>query len=237
MRYRTLLVVILTVGVALVGWADDVTTTSRVFHLRYATVDDASRAVQPLLSDHGSLTVQPSKARITVQDTQEVVERVAEVLADLDRSPQNYRIEVALLLGTNESLEAGVRTPVNRRVEKMFPFAAYRTIGSTVFVGEMGSLASADLGEGYQLSFLPTIFKAADDFAFGMKGGNTRFQLQTLHLVRITENEDGSRDPVDVLRTTVLISPRQEAYIGAGASEESSTGLVLILRAGSLGEQ
>jgi hypothetical protein len=237
MRCRTLLVVILTVGVALVSWAEDVKTTSRVFYLRHATVNDASQAVQPLLSDHGSLTVQPSKARITVQDTPEVVEQVAEVLADLDRSPQSYRIEVALLLGTDEMLDAGVRTPVNRRVEKMFPFTAYRTIGSTVFEGKMGSLASADLGEGYQLSFLPTVFKAAEDYPFGIRGGSMRIQLHTLHLVKITEDEDGSRDAVDVLRSTVLISPRQEAYIGAGASEESSTGLVLILRAGSLGEQ
>jgi hypothetical protein len=237
MRYRTLLVAIMSVGLALVGWAEDVKTTSRVFHLRHATVNDASQAVQPLLSEHGSLTVQPSKARITVQDSPEVVAQVAEVLADLDRSPDNYTIEVVLLLGTNDSLDAELRTTVNSRVEKMFPFAGYRTIASTVFEGEMGSQAAADLGEGYRLSFLPTIFNPAEDFPFGVRGGNTRIQLQALQLVRITEGRDGSRTEVDVLRTTVRISPQQEAYIGAGASEESSTGLVLILRAGSLGEQ
>jgi hypothetical protein len=234
-RTVSVVVVMLAVGLSVIGWADERQTTSRAFQLRYVSISDATQAVQPLLSESGSMTVQPHKSRITVQDTPEIVERVAEVLAELDRSPASYKIEVTLLQGTKESLDASRRIQVNRRVERMFPFTAYRMIGSTIFEGELDSTASADLGEGYHLSFLPTMLKFAEDSPFGVRGSGTRIQLQTLHLVRLSEKEDGSRTKTDVLRTSVQISPEQEAYIGAGASEESTTGLVLILRAGAFG--
>jgi hypothetical protein len=237
MRRAIIVVVMLAVCMSSFGWADDVQTTSRVFQLRYVSISDATQAVEPLLSESGSMTVQPHKSRITVQDSAEIVERVAEVLAELDRSPGSYAIEVTLLQGTNEKLDESDRIQVDRRVERMFPFDAYRMIGSTVFEGELDSSTSAELGEGYHLSFLPTMLKFDEDSPFGVRGSGSRFQLQGLHLVRLSERENGLRARTDVLRTSVQISPRQEAYIGAGASEESTTGLVLILRAGPFGER
>jgi hypothetical protein len=40
---------------------------------------------------------------------------------------------------------------------------------------------------------------------------------------------------VEVLKTSVFLSEKQEVFIGAGASEDSRSGLVLILQAQEIG--
>lgn len=65
-RRLALIAVIVCVGV--VVSAAEVETVSRVFVLEHVSVLEASEAIQPLLSDHGSLTLHPSRSRMTVQD-------------------------------------------------------------------------------------------------------------------------------------------------------------------------
>jgi hypothetical protein len=234
---RYLLTLVVAIAVAWPMWAADAHTTARVFQLRYISVMEASQAIQPLLSSHGSLTVHPGQARITVQDTPEVVARAADLLAGLDRSPKSYRIHVTLMQGTNQPLKENRSAEVDRRLKKMFPFDGYRRIGETVFEGTLGTPVSADLGEGFRLSFLPTEFMTSDDQPFGIRGASSRLHLQSLNLERTSEGAGGQRVSVEVMRTSVLMSPKQEAFIGAGASEDSNSGLVLILSAQSIGDR
>ena len=89
-----------TVGMLLlsgVAVGEEGQTTVRVFQLRHTSVREASLALQPLLSPHGSLTVQPRAARITVQDRPEIIARIVEAVASLDRPRRGYRIRVDLL--------------------------------------------------------------------------------------------------------------------------------------------
>ena len=87
----------------------------RVFQLQHCSVTEAAAAVQALLSEDGSLTVHPHQSRITVQDRPDVVERAAKVIADMDRSPDRYLIEVVLLEGVAEELPPQQRVAVDAR--------------------------------------------------------------------------------------------------------------------------
>jgi len=211
--------------------AADPPTTVRVFNLQYTSVAEASSAVQPLLSENGSLTVQPHKATLTVQDSPEIVARVADVIARLESPPMRYQIAVELLEGTNGELSEGLRVEVDRRVTRMFPFANYRSIGSTVFEGEVGSAAAADIGEGHRLSFVVTPMRVSKKSAFGIPDVGARIQLGDFTLQKLPASPSGGGTAVDIVQTDVYLSPKQEVIIGAGASEESTKGLVLILRA------
>ena len=136
-------------------------TTVRTFQVRHCSVTEAAAAVEPLLTENGSLTVQPGKSRITVQDRADVVARAAEVIAALDRSPDRYRIEIILLEGVKGQLPAGQRTAVDERLLRMFPFETYRRIGSTTFDGVLGEAADAELGEGIKVAFLAQSWELA----------------------------------------------------------------------------
>jgi len=210
-------------------------TTVRVFQVRYCSVTEVAAAVQTLLSEEGSLTVHPRKSRITVQDRPAVVDAAAEMIAKMDRSPDRYLIEVVLLQGVAEELPPGQQAPVDARLKRMFPFVAYRRIGVTSVDGVMGEPAAADLGEGHRVSFLASPLETSDSMPWGMPDMGNRMHLQWLTLHRLTTDRAGQQRSVEVLKTSVFLSEKQEVFIGAGASEDSSRGLVLILQAQEIG--
>jgi type II secretory pathway component GspD/PulD (secretin) len=98
LRKTLLLVAVIGIATALV--AADTDTVSRAFELEHASVLEVSAAVQPLLSEFGSLTVQPKLSRIVVQDRSDVMKRVTTLIEELDRVPGLYSVQIELLEGT-----------------------------------------------------------------------------------------------------------------------------------------
>jgi hypothetical protein len=234
--FRRVLAVAMLLGLAALGSASAADpTTVRVFQVRYCSVTDAAAAVQVLLSESGSLTVHPHQSRITVQDRPEVVDRAAEVIAEMDRSPERYLIEVALLEGIGEELPPRQRAEVDARLRRMFPFVSYRRIGETTFDGVLGESATADLGEGHRVSFLAESLGISDDTPWGIPKPGSRIHVKWLTLSRTATDSAGRQRSIEVLRTSVFLSEKQEVFIGAGSSEDSKRGLVLILQARSIG--
>jgi hypothetical protein len=209
-----------------------VETVSRVFTLRYLSIADAATAVQPLLSDQGSLTLQPSRSRITVQDTPEVMGRVVKVIDRLDRLPNHYRVRVELLEGGAEKpFGAANQVEATERLRQMFKFPSYQSLGSAVLEGDLGDEARAMLGTRYRVSFLTQIQTPSADTPWGAPDLGDRVQLRNLTLERLKTPVSGRQETLECLRTHVLLSPNQMVYIGAGGSEDPSTGLVLIVQA------
>ena len=154
MPKRTILVLLFSIVAVALSAADRSSTTVRVFNLKNASVIEAFTAIEPLLSNDGSVTVQPSRGRITIQDSPEVVGRIASMMAELDRIPGEYRIEVELLEGLDVERAPELAPELDRRLHRMFPFKSYRRAGRTVFQGEFGQPTTASLSRSYRLSFL-----------------------------------------------------------------------------------
>ena len=215
--------------VATIAAAANVETVSRVFTLEHVSVSEASAAVQPLLSEHGSLILQPGRSRMTVQDLPQVVERVAILVADIDGLPENYSIQIELFEGRPEPYSAATQTQIDQRLRKMFKFPSFHQVGSAVLEGELGSPAQADLGGGFQISFLAQSVEYSKDTPWGAPDPGDRVHLRPLILKRVSIEPDGTQEIEILLRTNVLIAPKQKVYIGAGNSEDAYNGLVLIV--------
>lgn len=226
-RISTVIVLVL---VALTA-AAAVETVSHVFTLQYLSVAEATAAVQPLLSGEGSLTLQPSRARITVQDFPEVIDRVVKVIDQLDRPPDRYRVRIELLEGGAERpFGAANEVEATDRLRKMFKFPSYRSLGSAVLEGELGGDTQASLGAGFQISFVAQLPPHSSESPWGAADPGDRIQLRSLTLERLRAGADGAQLSQQYLRTNVLLSPNQKVYIGAGGSEDPETGLVLIVQ-------
>ena len=221
--------ILLVALVAAIGVAVAVETVSRVFTLEHISVSEASSAVQSLLSEHGSLILQPSSSRMTVQDLPQVVERVAAVVADLDSLPDGYSIEVELLEGRPEPYSAATQAQFDLRLWKMFKFESFLRLGRAVLQGELGSPAHADLGGGFEITFLALAPEYSKDTPWGSPDPGDRIHLRQLILKRVTEKPDGNQVIDILLRTNVFIAPNQKVYIGASTSEDAQNGLVLIV--------
>lgn len=129
----------------------------RVFTLKYRDPAEASQAVQPLLSEAGSLTVQPKVRRLSVQDRPEVVERIAEFLAGYDVPPPAFHLRLLLLRASAapppKGAESRLEADLLRRLRRMFRYASYVPLGSAEVRGRAGDEVSVALAGGYRVAF------------------------------------------------------------------------------------
>lgn len=218
-------VVLLTAGFVA---GEEGTVVVRVFRLQYVNPASVSSAVQPLLSDNGTVTVQPSKRLVTVRDQADIVDRVGRVIARLDVEPQSFRLRVELLAGYNEEISLPEVVSVDPRIKRMFPFGAYRRLGVAFLEGATGDDVAVDLREGYRVRVKVRDHRM-EDLPYGLPEKSLRLSLQPLVLDRIRQ---GTIE--ELLKTKIVLSVNQEVFIGAGDAEGSERGLVIIVKA--LGE-
>jgi hypothetical protein len=229
MSRKAVFVLLLSMVALALSAAGQSETTVRVFNLKNASVIEAFTAIEPLLSDDGSVTVQPSRGRITIQDSPQIVGRITKLLDELDRIPGEYRIEVELLEGLDSERVSDLPPELDRRLHRMFPFKSYRRAGRTVFQGEFGQPTTASLSQTYRLSFLAEASSVSESTPWGVADIGDRTQVKWLRLDRLSTKAGGGEQLDELLRTTVYLSPQQKMIIGAGSSEDSASGLVLIL--------
>ncbi len=209
-----------------VAYADQNDVVVRVFRVEFAKVAEISAAIQPMLSEDGSVMVQPAKGRLTVRDRADVMTAISEAVERLDQKPQPFRLHVELLEGsTVPILAAEEGHEVGQRLKQMFPFKYYRELGSVDLAGVTGDEISVELNEGFRISVLVMDYQL-EPTAFGIPAQTFRLDLHPLVLERV-----GSNGTKEVLRTRVALSRNQEVVIGAGETEESEQGLVLIVKA------
>lgn len=220
------------IGIASALVAADADIISRAFELEHASVLDVSAAVQPLLSETGSLTIQPKLARIVVQDRSDVINRVTTLIEELDNVPGLYSVQVELLEGT-EPKPFGTRDEVeaNARLRKMFNVAAFRRLGRSTIEGQLGDRAQVNLGTNFRVSFLPQPPESPDRVPWGTPHQGNKINLRPLLLERLESSSDGELTAQELLRTNVLLAQEQTVYIGAGNSEDTDHVLVLIVHA------
>ena len=205
--------------------ADQKDVVVRVFRVEHAKVAKISAAIQPMLSDEGSVTVQPAKGRLTVRDRANVMASITETIERLDQKPSPFRLHVELLEGSTVPISMAGGQEVGQRLKQMFPFKFYRELGSADLEGVTGDEISVDLSEGFRV-LVTVLDHRLEPTPFGIPNQTLRLDLHPLVLERI-----GSKGTKEILRTRVVLSQNQEVVIGAGETEDSEQGLVLIIKA------
>lgn len=201
-------------------------TVVKVFRIQYAEPAEISAAVQSLLSEVGSITVQPAQKRITVRDRSGQIARIAKVVAEMDVQPKNFRILVTLLHGSAALPKGKQAYPVSSRLQKMFPFKAYSELGQAELQGKTGDTLDVKLNGKYSL-MLTALDYRQQDLPFGISNSILRLDLRPVVLQSVADG----RAPREILKTRIVISENQEVSIGAGISENAHEGLVLVLKA------
>ncbi len=197
----------------------------RTFRIEYAELSKVSTAIQPLLSDQGSVTVQPAKGRLTVHDRADVMKTVAAAIERLDRKPVPFRIHLQLLKGSKTPFSSAGTQEVADRLKRMFPFKFYEELGAADLQGMTGDDITVELKQGFSVSMV-VLDQLQEKTPFGLPPQRLRLDLDPLVLHRAGKN--GARE---ILRTRVVLSENQDVVIGAGKNENSPNGLVLIVRA------
>jgi hypothetical protein len=163
---RTLLILVVLSALAPVLFAagEMEELSARSYQIRFKKLPDAVDLIADLLSEDGSVSMQPRLKRVVVQDRPEVLDRVGAVLADFDQPPVNVDVTVSLFLGSDSREEQAGRHAktgsISREVrgitETLGDFTkwtAYDPIGSRSVTCSEGSQVQVNLSEDYRVVF------------------------------------------------------------------------------------
>ncbi len=199
----------------------------RVFTLKHRSPDEALAAVRPVLTETGSVIVQPRGKTLTVRDTSEAVERAARTIAAWDVPPRPLDLRVTLLrastggplVKTAVPGTEGELRPVGERLRKLFKFTDYVRLDTVLVQGTEGQTVAWVLGREYRL-----------EFQIESTGDPRQVRLRGLTFERLRRSPGPGVADVrsDILRTTINVPIGQPFILAVGRDEAAPGALVLV---------
>jgi hypothetical protein len=196
----------------------------RVFALKHRSADDALPLVRPILSDAGSVMLEPKTNEITVRDAAASVERAAQAIASYDVPLRGVDIAVTLLKATSDPKSGPLRADVSaeirgigERLKKLFNVTDFTRLDSVVVRGTEGQRVAWVIGANYHLQFL-----------LDPSRDGRRLQFRDLSLERI-RRDGGKESRGEILRTTINVNVGQPYILGVGKDEAAKGALFLVL--------
>jgi hypothetical protein len=193
----------------------------RVFQLKYKRVEEATLLVRPLLSDTGSILLQPRLNTLTVTDRESSLNTVARALSQFDLPPRGFSIAVKMVRAQADAPAGDLGKEIGgigNKLREVFRFNDYSLIDSAILRGAEGDQLSYLLGGEYRLVF-----------RIDPMGVGSTLRFSQFALARERTDEKGRRITSPLFRTTLNVLLNQTVVIGASKEEKSKKALILIL--------
>ena len=192
----------------------------KVFVLRYKRVEEATLLVRPLLSDSGSILLQPKINALTITDRPAALNTIGQALAQFDVPPRGVSIAVKMVRARADASAGDLSKEIGgigNKLREVFRFNDYALIDSAVLGGAEGESVSYLLGGEYRLTF-----------RIEPAGQGAMLRLSAFALAR-ERTVAGRRVDTPLFRTTLNVGLNQTLVLGASKEEASKKALLLIL--------
>jgi len=192
----------------------------KVFVLRYKRVEEATLLVRPLLSDSGSILLQPKINALTITDRPAALNTIGQALAQFDVPPRGFSIAVKMVRARADASAGDLSKEIGgigNKLREVFRFNDYALIDSAVLGGAEGEFVSYLLGGEYRLTF-----------RIEPAGQGAMLRLSAFALAR-ERTVAGRRVDTPLFRTTLNVGLNQTLVLGASKEEASKKALLLIL--------
>ncbi len=219
---------------------------SKVFHLSYISAADAQALIAPALSEAGSMAVSPASGigietskteaggnsypngdALVVRDVPEALDRVAELLTELDVKPDQVLIETTILSADlREGNKLGVNFNFLGGVDFGDTAGTWSTSGAPTFTS--GNAVSRS-GGNFRTDFSPV----SGGMTLGLFGNDIAFFISALETVTdVTVIANPKLLVINKQRGEVLVGKR-DGYLTTTLTETSATQTVEFLETGT----
>jgi hypothetical protein len=195
----------------------------RVFALKYRSADEALSVVRPLLSDLGSVMLDPHANELTVRDTAASVARAAQAIAAYDLPLRGVDVAVTLLKASADPKASPGKADVSEeirgigeRLKKLLNVTDFTRLDSVVVRGLEGQRVAYVIGTHYHLQF---VLDPSRD------GKQLRFRDLSLERIR---REGAKETRGEILHTTINVNMGQPYILGVGKDEAAQGALFLV---------
>ncbi len=176
--------------------------------------------MRPLLTDSGSILLQPKINALTITDQPSALNTIGRALAQFDVPPRGFSIAVKMVRARADASARDLSKEIGgigNKLREVFRFNDYSLIDSAVLAGAEGNSVTYLLGGEYRLAF-----------RIEPAGQSTTLRLSPFALAR-EKSVGGRRTDAPLFRTSVNVALNQTLVLGASKEEASKRALLLIL--------
>ena len=235
LRRVTVPVLAIIVSLTLVGLAfgAEQEMVSKRYTLEHKPLTDAAVEIGNLLGEDGTVSMQPGRSALMVQDTAAVQRKVERFLGDFDRPPRPVEIAVSLMLASDTRREeAGRHAPMNALsaevrgvMESVGDFTRwidYEPLGKHDGASTEGQLVSARLDDTYGVEYKVD--------RIDTESAGTRVRLSPFRLIRYRLNEEGEAVAETVFETSMSLPNGRTQVLGAASGAAAERALFITVQ-------
>jgi hypothetical protein len=127
------------------------------FSFRYQQALESIAIIQPLLSAHGTLELQPGSNTIVIRDTHDALSRIAMALRAFDHPNQALQLELLIVRASRGAVSPPAPSTLPdqlvRRLRQLLPYDSYDLSAKAVLSTHEGEAVSYNVSEDYEVSF------------------------------------------------------------------------------------
>ncbi|HZF10182.1 MAG TPA: secretin N-terminal domain-containing protein [Thermoanaerobaculia bacterium] len=189
------------------------------YTLKHQRASDAVPLIHPLLSEHGTVELQPGDNTLVIRDSAGALSRILPVLRSFDHAPRALRVEIMIVRASRSAVSppmnhSDLPEDLTRKLRKILLYDNYDLEAQALLQPIEGEAVTYEIGEGYQVAFrLGTVLPD--------------------RRVRLADFEIGRRFPrrqaQELLHTNLNLWLDQTMSLGLAKSEGSREALMVVL--------
>lgn len=211
---------------------------NEIVEVKYINANWALSLLRQYMSRYGKINQIQGTNKVVIEDTPEIVEKILDILKDVDVKPFDLQFNVDLLLGTTDEGSSSELTkqlrndPVLKELQNLLKYKGFRTLDSSILKVQDRSRSSHRIGG---------------------KGINLRLELNPRYIqddredtfqvdLRLSQYQgfkpDGNERTLTLIDTNLTLKSGEKTVVGISnlsyvpreaASKEEDTALILIL--------
>jgi len=187
------------------------------YTMRYRQASDAISLVFPLLSQRGTVELQPATNTIVIRDSPAALGRIVPVLRSYDHPsrPLNLDIYIVRAIRAPGAARSELPEELTRRLRGLLPYDIYEVEAQAQLASREGQAVTYALGKEYEVSF-----------RLGTLVNRQRVRLSNFRVLRRTEEH---RNGSALIHTNLLLTLEQTTSFGLARTEQSSEALMVVM--------
>ncbi len=180
---------------------------TKAFVVKFKKVDEVASLVNPLLSEKGAVTLQPSLHTVIVQDKETNLRQIEMAIAGFDVPPLSAEISIKLIRATKGSAQQPISDEIKSmaKIGDVLKFNEYSLLDTGTVQCQEGEISQLTLADSYQISFVPDV----------IQGGDGAIRLKSFQLRKHKKETKGHGPWVPVLSLTLNLRNGETLVLGA----------------------
>ncbi len=188
------------------------------YTLRYQTASEAVPLIFELLSERGTVEVQPKDNTVVIRDTRSALQGILPVLTAFDHPAREVRLEVQIVQATagpgGSAPASGLPESLVRRLRELLRYQSFDLVARASLVTLEGEEVVYEIGEEYAVTFRT-----------GVLMDDERIKLQGFRLDRKRSGEESDL----LVETNLNLWPAEPMVLGLARRESSDSALMVVL--------